>query len=245
MSEPRPLFTRPGYCGICERETTFAAWGEWLRDHYLCDGCGTLPRHRALVEVLKIVKPGWRALEIHESAPSLPFLAKLCPAYTTSFLLEGVPPGQVVGGRRCEDLERLTFADETFDVFITQDVLEHVFDPARALHEIVRVLRWGGVHVFTAPKHKELLKSQARARRVAGSVQHLLPAQYHGSPVGDGGSLVTWDYGADFDDLVKIWAGFNVSAYVIRDGARGLVGEYLDVFVISKDVANRVKRSVS
>lgn len=45
---------------------------------------------------------------------------------------------------RCENLENLTFKDESFDLFISQDVMEHVFNPEAAFKEIARVLKPGG-----------------------------------------------------------------------------------------------------
>ena len=41
---------------------------------------------------------------------------------------EDIAPGVYKNGLRCENLEQLTFADRSFDVFITQDVMKHVFD---------------------------------------------------------------------------------------------------------------------
>ncbi len=234
------VLVNDGHCAICQSEARFVASNEWLRDHYLCSRCGTIPRQRATAEVLNLVRPGWRGLTIHESSPCINFYAEQCAGYTYSFYFEGVPPGSRKDGHLCENLESLTFADCTFDVFITQDVLEHVFNPDRVVREIMRVLKPQGVHVFTAPKHKHLSRSCRRARlREDGTVEHLLPAEYHGNPIGDGSSLVTWDYGSDFDDLLMSWAGYVVSDYVLRDHARGIAGEYLDVFVMRKDERNR------
>lgn len=42
-----------------------------------------------------------------------------------------------------QNLEEMTFLDETFDVFITQDVLEHVNSPEWVLLEITRTLKRG------------------------------------------------------------------------------------------------------
>jgi hypothetical protein len=57
---------------------------------------------------------------------------------------------------------------------------------------------------------------------------------FHGNPVGDGRSLVTWDYGDDFEDLLTKWSGYPVKTYVTRDRNLGLDGEYLEVFVCRK-----------
>jgi SAM-dependent methyltransferase len=242
-AEAEILFSNDGYCPICRQSARFVASHEWLRDYYLCSRCGTCPRQRATVEVLNSVAPDWQAQSIHESSPCIDFFRKECPNYTLSYYFEDAPLGSMKDGQRCENLERLTFPDETFDIFLTQDVLEHVFRPDLAVREIARVLKPGGVHVFTAPKHKHLLKSYARAKQHPdGSVEHLLSPEYHSSPIGDGGCLVTWDYGADFDDLLSQWSGYLVCNFIIRDRARGIDGEYLDVFVMRKHPANQVPR---
>src|SRR5262245_57764695 len=192
-----------GYCAICMKTTTFVIAGPWLRDQYICQTCHTIPRQRAVVEVLNLLRPEWRELSIHESSPSIWFFRDQCKNYSFSYFFENVSRGAFESGIRCEDIESLTFPDETFDIFITQDVLEHVFRPDRALQEISRVLRSGGIHVFTTPKHKSLASSYARAKLTNGQVTHIHEPQYHGNPIAAEGSLVTWDYGPDFDDLVQ------------------------------------------
>jgi SAM-dependent methyltransferase len=169
------------------------------------------------------------------------FFLDQCSDYSYSFFYEDVPVGSYKEGMRCENLESLTFSDASFDIFITQDVLEHVFHPDRALGEITRVLRPGGIHIFTAPKNKHLLKSYRRARLVDRAVEHLHEPIYHGNPIGDGRSLVTWDYGADFDDLIQQWSGCSACNFIIRDRSHGIDGEYLDVFVTLKEPANGLK----
>lgn len=241
MAETLP--SNPGFCCICEAGTHFVARGPWLRDQYVCERCGTIPRARAVVEVLNAVVPDWRRGAVHESSPGADHIARKCPGYSYSFFHEGIPPGALKDGSRCENLEALTFPDGSFDVFVTQDVLEHVFRPDLALSEIMRVLRPGGAHVFTAPKHKHLLASARRALMRDGQVTHLMPPEYHGNPIDARGSLVTWDYGADFDDLVQRWSGYCTSAHVIRDRRRGIDGEYLDVFVTHKLPVNRLAPS--
>jgi SAM-dependent methyltransferase len=228
-----------GYCCICMAERQFIAKGQWLRDQYVCEKCGTVPRMRALVEILNQVRPDWRSCASHESSPCMQFFSQQCSSYTYSFFYEDVPLGSVnPDGHRCENLEALTFPNETFDIFITQDVLEHVFNPDRALFQIMRVLRKGGLHIFTAPKHKNLLTSVRRALLNNGQVEHLIEPNYHDSPIGDKRSLVTWDYGCDFHDLIERWSGYTTCNFIIRDRRRGIDGEFLDVFVTTKEPLN-------
>ena len=134
----------------------------------------------------------------------------------------------------------LTFPDATFDLFVTQDVLEHVVRPDRALADITRVLKPGGAHVFTTPKHKDLVQSRPRVHPQGTGIRHILDPVFHGSPIGDGRSLVTWDYGADFESLAYRWSGYLVSSYVLRDRRYGIDGEFLEVFVMVKEPVNAV-----
>jgi hypothetical protein len=208
----------------------------WLRDNYFCEACRSIPRQRHLQHVLDTRFPGWENMEIHESSPGNDFLRRYAPNFSFSQYLPDVPWGSVSDqGVRSENLEQLTFDANSFDLFITQDVLEHVFDPARVIAEVMRVLRPGGAHVFTAPKHRGLDKTVQRARLVDnGDVVHLLEPVFHGNPVGDGTSLVTFDYGYDFEQLLSQWAGSSVSTVQTLDERRGLVAEFNEVFVIVK-----------
>jgi SAM-dependent methyltransferase len=57
------------------------------------------------------------------------------------------------GGRRLSggDIERLAFAEAVFDLALLNEVLEHVPDDRRALDEVYRVLRPGGLLLVFSP----------------------------------------------------------------------------------------------
>ena len=223
-----------GWCACCRAETRFEETGVWLRDQYLCVRCQSIPRFRAINLTLDKYFPGWEQLELHESSPCNDFIRRYNTHYSSSYFFEDVPLGSEERGTRCENLERLTYPDNTFDLFVTQDVLEHVFNPDRAVAEIMRVVKPGGAHVFTAPKHKGLRLTAPRAALEQGEIRYLLDPQYHGNPIGDGRALVTWDYGDDFEAYLWAWCGYPTVTYVTRDRSLGLDGEYLEVFVTRK-----------
>lgn len=223
-----------GYCHCCRQDTTFTMYGDWLRDAYLCDKCNSVPRQRALQYILDRYFTDWSSLNIHESSPSNTLISQYCSRYSSSQYLEGLPLGSEKNGVRCENLEKLTFPDEVFDLVITQDVLEHCHTPQVAFNSIMRVIKLGGAHVFTAPKHPGLQISYPRILVTQNGIEYLMEPDYHDNPVGDGRALVTWDYGDDFESLVMEWSGNPIQTYVTHDRSLGLDGEYLEVFVMKK-----------
>ena len=230
-----------GYCNICEAETEFIIYDAWLRDNYKCKRCGTIPRNRALLNALNKFSPDWRKLQVHESSPGgqfSDFVKKHCPGYSSSHYFLDVPRGEYKGEHRSEDLTQLTFADEQFDVLLSSDVFEHVFEPEKAFAEINRVLKPGGVHIFTIPWVPANKKSVQRARLNAdGSIEYLLPAEYHRNPVDKNGSLVTYDWGQDFGDIIYRHSGMTTTIYLEIDRGKGLDAKFLEVFISRKPYA--------
>lgn len=90
------------------------------------------------------------------------------------------------------DLMDIGFPSDSFDIFFSAHVLEHVPKISVALAEIARTLRPGGVLVSTFPFNPAIEKTVTRARLASdGGVEHLLEPEYHGNPVRpEEGSLV-------------------------------------------------------
>jgi len=98
--------------------------------------------------------PNWQKGAIHESSPGARGasvrLAKECPNYIPSQFFCGVQGGTEVDGVRCENLEKLSFPNDSIDLHVTQDVFEHVFDPEAAFREIAHLADIGAFEVNEA-----------------------------------------------------------------------------------------------
>ena len=227
---------RLGRCPVCARAVVFVALSDWLRDSYQCVRCGSIPRQRALLQVLGEVAPGWPELRIHESSPdgaSSERLARDCGGYDASQYWPDLAPGATRDGVRCEDLTRLTFDDESLDLFITQDVFEHVLDAERGFAEIARVLRPAGLHVFTVPWYS-WKPTLVRARLAGDRVEHLEPPDHHANPVDPTGSLVVTEWGRELPDVIYRASGMTTTVHAISDPGRGIVGAFREVMVSRK-----------
>ncbi|WP_084604778.1 methyltransferase domain-containing protein [Desulfonatronum thioautotrophicum] len=229
----------PGYCPICEMETIFFAKKDWLRDHYFCARCKSIPRFRALVRALEKFIPNWRSLTMHESSPggaSSEYLRNQNQNYTRSHYLKDIPVGMFSKKHDAwsENLEAMTYPDESFDIFITQDVMEHTMRPLETFREIARVLKPGGAHIFTVPWYPDETCSRLRAEIVSGELRLLAPPQYHGNPIDKNGSLVTVDWGIDLPQKIFQSSELHTTVFLERDIFYGLDGEFLEVFVSQK-----------
>jgi DNA-directed RNA polymerase subunit RPC12/RpoP len=213
-----------GVCSVCGSDEVFVREHRSLREGYRCPACGSSNRYRGQADALLhvygaeftsvrelAVSDRFAQLRIYEPGMSSPF-RRYCSHiadYATSFYWPDVAPGASRNGMRCQNLEALTFPDESFDLLISSDIFEHVRRPWVAFEEAHRVLARNGVHVFSIPA-QEPLRERTRYRvDTTGDDDVLLDeAVYHGNGAG-GRSLVYVDYGRDIvDHLAKI--GFDL-----------------------------------
>jgi SAM-dependent methyltransferase len=104
-------------------------------------------------------------------------------------------PGEVRDGVRCEDLMRLSFADQSFDLVVTSDIFEHVRHPYQAFEEVYRVLHDGGMHIFTVPCRWPMRERTVSRVDVSGPEDVFVEEpMYHGP------HLVYNDFGLDLLD---------------------------------------------
>lgn len=228
--------TNSGYCPVCQKKTIFIVKGAWLRDNYLCTACGSIPRVRHIVHVLQKYFSEYRELTIHESSPSGPSFEKFrreCREYIPTYFWPDVTPGSLRNGYRCENLEALTFPDASFDLVITQDVMEHVLNPDKAFSEIARTLKPGGAHVFTVPWYAPK-PTYIRAAETGEGIEYYAKKDYHGNPIDEGGALVVTEWGTDLPEFIFKKSGLITTVFNTQDLNMGLAGEFLEVFVSRK-----------
>jgi len=98
------------------------------------------------------------------------------------------------------DIMDLPFVDETFDVVICNHVLEHVADDKKAMQELYRVLRKGGLGIFQVPQdlNRESTYEDANITDPKERTKHF--GQYDHVRV----------YGKDYFDRLRT-VGFNVT----------------------------------
>jgi SAM-dependent methyltransferase len=191
------------------------------------------------MRVIETFYPAWQGLTVHETSPATrgasARIAKEAANYIPSQYFPDTPGGSFKWGYRSENIEKLTFADESIDLHISQDVMEHIFSPERAFKEIARTLRLGGAHIFTLPIVNKGGRTSRRATLDApGNVIHLKEAQYHGNPVDETGALVTFDWGYDICEKIHAASGMFTHIVQIDDLSNGIRAEYIDVLVSIK-----------
>ncbi len=141
-------------CPLCERgAVAYLPSGTPPRPHALCPFCGSLERTRMMGLALTqrgLPKAGQRVLHVApdrslreriQAVPGITYIAgdKKEPGYT-------YPPGT-------EDLDvtSLPYPADHFDLVICSHVLEHVPDDRKAMRELCRVLKPGGLAILLVP----------------------------------------------------------------------------------------------
>ncbi len=209
--EPGALALRTFRCPLCG--------GRWLlrlqrsEIGVRCLGCSASAITLSMVSVLLAERPGFRAERVYELSsrgPLFAWLKREATNLTFSEYFEDVPPGEFRDGVQCQDIQRLTHADGSFDLVTSTEVFEHVADDRRGFAEIRRVLRPGGAFVFTVPI-ENAQRTVERAVLKDGREEYLLPPAYHDDRIrGRGQVLVFRDYGRDIAARLRE-AGFGAA----------------------------------
>lgn len=181
----------------------------WYGDHFdgaphsesaTCLGCGSIARDRFLYHCWTRRLPYSRSARVLETSP------RLGPAYRSRMaaLVDYLASDYDERAHRANlhlDLQAIDLPSENLDVILTAHVLEHVPDTDRALGEIWRVLKPGGVALIAVPVPQALTMAPSEP-------------EYHGDK-----TLVYWRFGLDLTDRLRDH-GFLTSVLVTGDFIR-------------------------
>ncbi len=186
-----------------------------------CLYCRSSAVTMSIVAVLRHIVPDLEKKIIYELSARgalFRYLSRHSRQLFVSEFFEDVSPGAFLNGVQCQDVQHLTYPSESFDVCTATEVFEHVPDDLKGFSEIRRVLKPGGVFVFTVPLggFDETIE---RARITpAGNVRHLLPPEYHRDPIRSHRPVLSFrDYGRDIVDRMKS-QGFSRAEIVAPRG---------------------------
>jgi len=195
---------RLGFCLVCGRRTVFLISDRSnLRENARCWHCGSISRNRHVAKCVlaalrdpAVAAPRGRGVErlrdlslrsdlglyyIGSSGAMLTVWGKQ-PHITCSEYFEGGESGEYRDGVLCQNVERLSFADGSFDLVISEDVFEHVADYQQGLREVHRVLKPGGHHIFSVP-FEFTDQTTSRFARQGDAYVPTQPLYTHGDPV--------------------------------------------------------------
>jgi SAM-dependent methyltransferase len=133
-------------CPNCGYRGKFGAFGLPLRFDAQCPRCRSQERHRLLALWLRDNRQLLSGKSILHFAPE-PSVVKLLSALSPQYQTADIVPGRAM---TCLNIEQIALPDACVDCVVAFEVLEHVAD-LKALREIHRVLRQGGMALLTVP----------------------------------------------------------------------------------------------
>lgn len=136
-------------CGL--QSLAFLAKSNWREVAFQssCPQCDSRSRHRGLTGVLPELVKQKPAGPILLFAPELILIRLLWRLSADDLVTTDFKSVDVDFPN--EDIERLSFSDASYAMVVCNHVLEHVADDQKGLNECARVLKPGGVAVFTLP----------------------------------------------------------------------------------------------
>lgn len=238
------MLSLSGRCNICGSDTLFFYVEEALyRESLVCRECLTTSRYRSIARgILRAIQElgGVQAGSLAELNPAIENLSLKFYDTQVSFRFEtsaypipdllskckwidmetslyrpkepfGIKLGTNVSN---QNLEELTFPDSTFDIVITSDVMEHVRLDEVAHREIGRVLKPGGIYIFTVPHFRDRRETLVRVNPVDPSDptkdQFLTEREYHGDANSEDNRTLSYrSYGTQLDEFLHK-LGFSV-----------------------------------
>lgn len=138
------------YCPVCEKNyISFFPAGDNTAGNSKCPGCSSLERQRLLwlfLEKQLLIKS--RRFRLLNVAPDRAIQNKLKSLDNIDYISIDLSSGIAMQN---QDLTKLGFADNSFDLVLCYHVLEHIVDDRKAMKELYRVTKPGGLAIIQTP----------------------------------------------------------------------------------------------
>jgi SAM-dependent methyltransferase len=143
-------------CNICGNKSDIFLSDNW-HEQIICPYCFSDVRHRLEYAVFQFLK-NYSIEALFQDKYILHFAAeKQIAANLKRFALKYISADIKTG----IDMTNMPqYNNETFDVVIANDVLEHIVDLSKGLEEVHRVLKHGGFLICTVPQKDDLKETQ-------------------------------------------------------------------------------------
>jgi FkbM family methyltransferase len=197
-------------CAICGSADLMVPPADDFGDATVCGGCLATGRTEALGRVLleRLARHGDGSLaeaarhhphlRVHQlgSAGAVSDTLRGEPWFTVSEVVENLPlEAREPDKSRLPSLSRLSFADASFDLLISQDIMDPLADPFYGFTETARLLRPGGSHIFVPQRYDSAARLDSDERSAAALAALGLRLIVHDLPV----------IGGTARDAIRIW----------------------------------------
>lgn len=226
-----------------------------LRETLQCRSCFTSMRQRTLAlglldyintrlrrnlrSVAELGTSGFDGLRVldTDNFSAISRLLRATPGYVRCSYLPTRPFGrELEPGYFNIDLQHIDFPDESFDVVLSSDVMEHVRDCDAAHSEILRILKPGGAYLFNVPFDETLAENLQLVDTSTDQDIFLCKPHIHGDVLSTGGILAYRVFGRELiTNLEQL--GFTVEFHRIERRWAGVFGG--DLFVALKSTHPR------
>jgi SAM-dependent methyltransferase len=216
MLQWREVRATVAYCPLCDARRLLIR----LRNDEMavrCIACRASAVSLSIVSVLRKLVSNLHAMDAYELSSRGPlhrYLKTRARTLTSSEYFHDVAGGEFRDAIQCQDVQRLTYADASFDLCTSTEVFEHVPRDDQAFSEIFRVLRPAGLLVFTVPLRGEGQTLERATLLPDGQIEHLLAPEYHGDPRNSGRVLAFRTYGLDITERLRK-SGFIEASIVL------------------------------
>ena len=138
-------------CPICSwKGNDFLPFGVHTRNNVKCPNCSSKERHRLLYLFFKKFIKKNKKYDFLHIAPESCLIEFFKNQPNINYRSIDINP-EKRNAMRKEDLIKLSFSDNSFDLIYCSHVLEHIKEDIKAMREIYRILRKGGTAILQVP----------------------------------------------------------------------------------------------